>query len=234
MTNKKRIGILISGRGSNMAALIEACKAPDFPAEISIVISNRPNAVGLQTAKEAGIQSLAIDHKAFKTREAFDEVLDETFSDAKIDLICSAGFLRILTADFVEKWKDKQLNIHPSLLPSFKGLNIHQRVLDAGVTVTGCTVHFMRTEMDSGPIIAQAAVPVHPKDTPDTLAQRVLKAEHKLYPHALRMVAAEEVRVVNERVVRNINRETMFEDKKQLFSPDLPVLSEISTLKDSE
>ncbi|MGH1353219.1 MAG: phosphoribosylglycinamide formyltransferase [Methyloligellaceae bacterium] len=229
MTKKKRIGILISGRGSNMAALIEACNAPDFPAEISLVVSNRPKAIGLQTAKDAGIQSLAIDHKAFKTREAFDEVLDETFTEAGVDLICSAGFLRILTADFVEKWKDKQLNIHPSLLPSFKGLNIHQRVLDAGVTVTGCTVHFMRTEMDSGPIIAQAAVPVYPKDTPESLGERVLKAEHKLYPHALRMVAAEEVRVVNDRVVRSFNHETASNETRQLFSPNLRDYKEFQT-----
>ncbi len=221
MTKKKRIGILISGRGTNMAALIEACSAPDFPAEISIVVSNRPKAIGLQTAKDAGIQSLGIDHKAFKTRESFDQVLDETFTEAGVDLICSAGFLRILTSDFVEKWKDRQLNIHPSLLPSFKGLNIHQRVLDAGVTMTGCTVHFMHPEMDSGPIIAQAAVPVHPKDTPEILGERVLKAEHKLYPHALRMVAAEEVRVVNERVVRNISQDTVLDENQQLFSPEL-------------
>ncbi len=204
-----------------MASLIEACKDPEYPAEVALVVSNKPKAKGLETAKAHGIKALAIDHKAFETREAFDAVLDETFTEAGIEIICSAGFMRILTAEFVEKWKDKQLNIHPSLLPSFKGLNIHQRVLDAGVTLTGCTVHFMRTEMDSGPIIAQAAVPVMPRDTTDTLADRVLQAEHKLYPHALRMVAEERVRVVNERVVGNLSMVPKEHDGIQLFSPDL-------------
>ena len=220
MTDKKRVGIIISGRGSNMHALINACKTPDFPAEIGLVISNRPKAKGLEIAKEEGIPTRVIDHKAFETREAFDHVLDEALTEAKIDIICSAGFMRILTDNFVEKWKDKQLNIHPSLLPSFKGLNIHQRVLDSGVTITGCTVHFLRNETDNGPIIAQAAVPVLPKDTPETLAARVLKAEHKLYPYALKLVATERVRVVHEKVVMSIPQDNSIEDIS-LFSPNV-------------
>ena len=201
MSSAKRIGILISGRGSNMGALIEACTAPDYPAEITLVISNRPGAPGLAMAAEAGIPTKIIDHKAFSSREAFEAEMDKALREAGVDLVCNAGFMRLLTESFVDQWRDRQLNIHPSLLPAFKGLNTHERALDEGVRIAGCTVHFVRSEMDSGPIIAQAAVPVLPGDTPDTLAARVLKAEHELYPLALKLVASGAAKVQGERVI---------------------------------
>jgi phosphoribosylglycinamide formyltransferase-1 len=199
---RKRTAILISGRGSNMAALIEAARAPDYPAEIALVVSNRPEAAGLERARVAGIEAVAIDHKVFATRMAFEARLHQTLLDHRIDLLANAGFMRLLTGGFVDRWKDRHLNIHPSLLPAFPGLDTHQRALDAGVTITGCTVHFVRLEMDSGPIIAQAAVPVQRGDTAETLAARVLEAEHKLYPLALKLVASGAVRVVQETIVR--------------------------------
>ena len=222
MSRRKRVGILISGRGSNMAALIEACREPDFPAEICAVISNRPKAAGLDIARDSGLKALAIDHKAYPSRQAFEAELTGALEEAGTDLICSAGFMRLLTEHFVEHWRDRQLNIHPSLLPAFKGLHIHERVLQAGVRITGCTVHFVRTEMDSGPIIAQAAVPVLPDDTPDRLAARVLAVEHKLYPHALRLVASGAVQVVDE-TVRHSNGWNVSDSLPhvQLFSPNL-------------
>lgn len=201
MSSRKRVGILISGRGSNMASLIEACKAPDYPAEIAVVISNRPDAPGLAKASEAGITTQTIDHKLHDSRQAFEQVLDEALRDAGVELVCNAGFMRLLTEFFVERWRDRQLNIHPSLLPAFKGLDTHERVLEAGAMITGCTVHFVRLETDSGPIIAQAAVPVESDDTPETLAARVLGAEHQLYPLALRLVASGAAQVKGERVV---------------------------------
>jgi phosphoribosylglycinamide formyltransferase-1 len=201
MTAKKRVGILISGRGSNMAALIDACKKLDFPAEIACVLSNRPEAPGLEKAAQEGIRTQTIDHKKYPSRETFEAELDETLREAQVELVCNAGFMRLLTEGFVEAWRDRQLNIHPSLLPAFKGLDTHERALEAGVKLSGCTVHFVRTEMDSGPIIAQAAVPVLTGDTPETLAARVLEAEHLLYPHALRLVASGAARVEGERVV---------------------------------
>lgn len=196
-----KIGVLISGRGSNLKALIEACDTPDFRGKIALVISNRPNAGGLAVAEAAGIPTLVIDHKEFSTRETFDAELDRALTKAGVELVCNAGFMRILTDGFVEKWRDRQLNIHPSLLPAFKGLHVHQRALDAGVKITGCTVHFVRPEMDEGPIVAQAAVPVLPGDTAETLSQRVLEAEHRLYPLALRLVVNGHARVVEEHVV---------------------------------
>jgi phosphoribosylglycinamide formyltransferase 1 len=198
---KKRIGVLISGRGSNMLSLIEACRAADSPAEIAVVVSNRPDAVGLIRAQELGIATVAIDHKLFASRVPFEMRLHQALLDHKCDLICNAGFMRLLTGGFVERWKDRHLNIHPSLLPAFPGLDIHNRVLEQGVLITGCTVHFVRVEMDAGPIVAQAAVTVSPDDTAETLAARVLQAEHRLYPHALRLVASGQVRVIDERVV---------------------------------
>lgn len=201
MSSAKRIGVLISGRGSNLAALIKACKAPNYPAEIAIVISNRPGAPGLEMAAEAGIPTATIDHTAYPSREAFEAETDKALREAKVDLICNAGFMRLLTESFVDQWRNRQLNIHPSLLPAFKGLNTHERALEAGVRIAGCTVHFVRSEMDSGPIIAQAAVPVLPGDTPDTLAARVLKAEHELYPLALKLVASGAAQVQGERVI---------------------------------
>lgn len=200
MTARKRIGVLISGRGSNMSSLIEACKAPDYPAEIVTVISNRPEAPGLENAALAGIDTKIIDHTNYSSREAFEQDLDGALRGAKVDLVCNAGFMRLLTHGFVESWRDRQLNIHPSLLPAFKGLHTHERALEAGVRISGCTVHFVRTEMDAGPIIAQAAVPVLPDDSADDLAARVLQAEHELYPLALAMVASGKAEVTGEQV----------------------------------
>ncbi|MCB1527050.1 MAG: phosphoribosylglycinamide formyltransferase [Hyphomicrobiaceae bacterium] len=198
MSSKKRIGILISGRGSNMASLIEAAHAHDYPAEIVTVISNRPTAGGLAIARDAGIPTVVIDHKDFATRMAFEAKMHQALLDAGVELICSAGFMRMLTGGFVDRWRNRQLNIHPSLLPAYPGLDTHARALRDGVRIHGCTVHFVRLEMDTGPIIAQAGVAVLPGDTPETLAARVLDAEHRLYPHALRLVASGAVRVTND------------------------------------
>lgn len=195
---RKRVGILISGRGSNMMSLIAACGQPDFPAEIALVVSNRPEAPGLQRATEAGIKAVAIDHKQFGSRVPFEMKLHQTLLDHGVELICNAGFMRLLTGGFVDRWRDRQLNVHPSLLPALPGLDTHARALDQGVMIHGCTVHFVRLEMDTGPIIAQAAVPVLPGDTAETLGARVLAQEHIIYPHALRLVAGGHVRIEQE------------------------------------
>jgi len=213
---KKRTAILISGRGSNMVSLIEAASAPDFPAEIALVVSNRPDAGGLARARAAGLATTVVDHTEFATRVAFEARLHAQLMDARIDLVCLAGFMRMLTGGFVDRWQDRLLNIHPSLLPAFPGLDTHQRVLDQGVLITGCTVHFVRVEMDSGPIIAQAAVRVLPGDTAETLGARVLAAEHRLYPHALRLVASGEARVEPGRVLTSAVNQGA-----PLFSPPL-------------
>jgi phosphoribosylglycinamide formyltransferase 1 len=187
---KKRVAVLISGRGSNMAALIEAAKAPDYPAAIILVASNRPDAPGLALAGEAGIATAIVDHRPFgENREAFERALDAQLQAHRIDIVCLAGFMRLLTADFVRRWSGRMLNIHPALLPQFKGLHTHRRALAAGVKQHGATVHFVVPEMDSGPIVAQDSVPVLAGDTEDSLAQRVLELEHRLYPLALRLVA---------------------------------------------
>lgn len=199
--NKKRVAILISGRGSNMQSLVRAMRQPDFPAEPTVVISNRPEALGLSWAEEQGLKAVAIDHRPFANRMAFEARLHQTLLEHGAELICNAGFMRLLTGGFVDRWKDRQLNIHPSLLPAYSGLHTHKRVLEDGTLITGCTVHFVRLEMDSGPILAQAAVPVIPGESEETLAARVLEAEHKIYPEALRMVAAGEVRVENETAI---------------------------------
>ncbi len=219
---KKRIGVLISGRGSNMSSLIEACKSPDYPAEICVVISNRPKAAGLEIAAREGIKTLAINHRNYDSRTAFETDLHQALQDAQVELICNAGFLRLLTAGFVDKWHDRQLNIHPSLLPSFKGLHTHQRVLDAGVKITGCTVHLVRTDMDAGPIIAQAAVAVEHDDNEQTLAARVLAAEHQLYPHALKMFALGDAYVENEIIEVRVNTDPSSSSKQHaIFSPGI-------------
>jgi phosphoribosylglycinamide formyltransferase-1 len=199
---KKRVGILISGRGSNMMALIEAARAAGYPAEIVIVISNRADAPGLERARGAGIQALVIDHKGFATREDFDAAVETALHAAGVDLVCQAGFMRIQSAAFATRWLGRQLNIHPSLLPSFKGLRPQQQALDAGVRIAGCTVHFVTAELDAGPIVAQAAVPVLCGDTAETLAERILTAEHKLYPLALQLVAAGEAVLEGGRVAQ--------------------------------
>jgi phosphoribosylglycinamide formyltransferase-1 len=195
-----KVGVLLSGRGSNLQALIDACAAPDFPAEIGLVISNKAGAGGLARAEAAGIPHQVIDHRGFPDRPAFEAVLDGALREAGVGLVCLAGFMRLLTAGFVNAWHDRLINIHPSLLPSFKGLDTHERALAAGVRFTGCTVHFVRPEMDDGPIIVQAAVPVLPGDDPDRLSARVLEAEHRCYPLAMRWIAEGRAHVVAGRV----------------------------------
>ena len=224
MTVRRRVGVLISGRGSNLKALLEACAAHDFPARIVTVISNRPGAPGLAFARQAGIKARTIDHKGFATREAFEQVLHEALQEAGVELVCNAGFMRLLTAGFVHRWQGRQINIHPSLLPAFKGLHTHGRVLAAGVRITGCTVHFVSPEMDSGAIIAQAAVPVLPGDDEDTLAARVLAAEHRLYPHALRLVASGAARLEGQQVVF-APEHMVAGGQAPLFAPPLALLT---------
>ena len=187
---KKRVAILISGRGSNMTALIEAAEAKDYPAEIVLVISNRPDAPGLARARSAGVATAVVDHTRFgDEREAFEHALDGELRKNRIDLVCLAGFMRLLTPWFVTRWSGRMLNIHPSLLPQFKGLRTHRRALEVGMKRHGATVHFVVPEMDSGPIVAQDSVAVREGDTEETLAARVLELEHQLYPRALRAVA---------------------------------------------
>ena len=193
-----KLAVLISGRGSNLQSLIDACAAPDFPAEIVIVVSNEPDAAGLDRARAAGIQAVVIDHHDFPTREAFDEALSASIRAAGAELACLAGFMRLVTEAFLHDWRDRLINIHPSLLPAFGGLNTHARAIAAGVRFTGCTIHFVRAEMDAGPILVQAVVPVLSDDTPDSLAARVLAAEHRAYPLAIRLIGEGRVRVVNE------------------------------------
>ncbi len=187
---KQRVAILISGRGSNMASLIAAAKDDSYPAEIALVVSNRPDAAGLDHAKSQGITTAVVDHTRYgKDRAAFEHALQDVLTAHRIELVCLAGFMRLLTPWFVGQWQGRMLNIHPALLPAFKGLHTHERALEAGVKTHGATVHFVSAEMDSGEIIAQAEVPVLAGDTPDTLAARVLEAEHRIYPQALRQVA---------------------------------------------
>src|SRR6476661_7688831 len=188
--SRKRVAVLISGRGSNMAALIEAAKDKTYPAEIVLVVSNRPEAGGLLVAEAEGIATEVVDHAQFgKDRAAFERALQAALDRHHIDIVCLAGFMRILSADFAAAWQGRMLNIHPALLPAFKGLDTHRRALEAGATTHGATVHFVVPEMDAGPIIAQAAVPVLAGDTPETLAARVLRVEHEIYPAALRALA---------------------------------------------
>lgn len=195
-----RIAIFISGKGSNAGALIKEAERQDFPGEISLLLSNRPKAGGLALAEAHAIPSEVVDHRNFDTREAFDARLHDVLKDYQIDLVCLAGFMRLLTAEFVSRWRDKILNVHPSLLPSYKGLDTHARALEDGVKLSGCTVHFVRAEMDNGPILGQAAVPVLPGDTPELLTDRVKAAEHILYPKALRLVVEGKARVRGQRV----------------------------------
>jgi phosphoribosylglycinamide formyltransferase 1 len=198
--DRKRVAILISGRGSNMAALIEAAQAPDYPAAIVLVVSNRPDAAGLALAAQAQVPAAVLDHRPYgNDRAAFEQALQAIFDEHRIELICLGGFMRLFTNEFVLRWQGRMLNIHPSLLPAFRGLDPHGQALAAGVRITGATVHFVTPEMDAGPIIAQAAVAVHDEDTAATLAARVLAAEHRLYPQALRLVAEDRVRTVGGR-----------------------------------
>lgn len=198
---KLKIGVLISGRGSNLKALIEACQDDAFPAEIAVVVANIPTAGGLHHAEAAGIPTAVIDHTAFDDRDSFEEAIQETLKRAGVELVCLAGFMRLLTESFVTRWWDRLINIHPSLLPAFRGLHTHERVLEYGARFTGCTVHFVRAAMDDGPVIAQAVVPVLVDDTPESLAARVLCEEHAIYPLAVRLVAESRIRVADERVI---------------------------------
>jgi phosphoribosylglycinamide formyltransferase-1 len=217
MTDRARVGVLISGRGSNLQALIDACARPEFPAKIVCVISNVPNVEGLARAERAGIPTHTITHASYPSRELFDSVIDDLLREADAGIVCLAGFMRVLSSHFVDRWTGRLVNVHPSLLPAFKGLNVHRRILEAGVRISGCTVHFVVSELDSGPIIAQAAVPLLPDDTEHTLAARTLAVEHKLYPLALDLLAGGRIRLEQGRV--------RFADdggaEGQLFSPRL-------------
>jgi phosphoribosylglycinamide formyltransferase 1 len=196
--SRKRVAVLISGRGSNMAALIEAANDKTYPAEIVLVTSNRPDAGGLDVARAAGIVTEIVDHTQFgKDRAAFERALQDALQKHGVDIVCLAGFMRLLSADFVNRWQGRLINIHPALLPAFKGLDTHKRAMEAGAKVHGATVHFVAAEMDSGPIIAQGAVAVRGGDTEPALAARVLAVEHRIYPLALRLVAENRVRVVD-------------------------------------
>jgi phosphoribosylglycinamide formyltransferase-1 len=197
---RRRVAVLISGRGSNMAALVEAAKGADFPAEIALVLSNRPHAEGLAIAQAAGIATAIVDHVRFgKDRKAFERALQHELDAHRTEMVCLAGFMRLFTPGFVDHWQGRMLNIHPALLPAFKGLDTHARALAAGVKIHGATVHFVIPEMDAGPIIAQGALAVRADDTADTLAVRVLGIEHQIYPLALRLVAEGRVRIENGR-----------------------------------
>lgn len=198
---RQRVAVLISGNGSNLQALIDAAAAPGYPARIVLVLSNRPEAFGLERAARAGIPSRTVDHRSFADRAAFDATLDEALRQAEVDLVCLAGFMRILTDPFVERWQDRMLNIHPSLLPAFRGLRTHERALEAGVRVHGCTVHMVRPELDQGPIIVQGVVPVLDGDTARSLAARVLELEHRCYPAALALVAGGRTGMAGERLL---------------------------------
>ena len=193
---KRRVAILISGRGSNMAALIEAAKPADFPAEIVLVISNRPATGALESAAASGVPTLTIESKPFgKDRAAFEAALQSALDQHKVELICLGGFMRLFTAEFVQRWYGKMLNIHPSLLPSFPGLDPQAQALRAGVKISGATVHFVIPETDAGPILMQGAVAVRDDDTPETLARRILEIEHRIYPEALRLLAGDKIRL---------------------------------------
>jgi phosphoribosylglycinamide formyltransferase-1 len=203
---RRRTAILISGRGSNMAALIAAARAPDFPAEIALVLSNSSDAGGLALAGQAGIATAVVDHKIYAGRGEFEASMQALLDIHRIELICLAGFMRVLSASFATRWQGRMLNIHPSLLPSFRGLDTHARALAAGVKLHGCTVHFVAPELDAGPIIAQAAVEVRDDDDADKLGERVLRQEHALYPAALALVAAGRVVIDGARTRTAPNR----------------------------
>lgn len=215
---KLKVAVLISGRGTNLQALIDACTAEAFPAELVVVVSNVSSAAGLARAKEAGIATRVVDHREFDDRLSFEDAMHDALKSAGAELVCLAGFMRILTEDFVNRWRDRLINVHPSLLPAFRGLNVHERVLEYGARFSGCTVHFVRPTMDDGPIIAQAVVPVLPDDTPETLAGRVLAEEHMIYPLTVQLIAEARVRVSDERVLVRDARNA----RGALINPSLP------------
>ncbi len=197
---KLKVGVLISGRGSNLQALIDACGDESYPAEIALVLSNVADAAGLKRAEAKDIPTTVIDHKAYDDRESFEAAMQEALTAAGVELICLAGFMRLLTEGFVGRWRDRLINIHPSLLPAFRGLNVHDRVLEYGARFSGCTVHFVRAAVDDGPIIAQAVIPVHQNDDADSLAARILTHEHRIYPLVVRLIAQSRVRVTDDMV----------------------------------
>ena len=201
---RRRTAILISGRGSNMEALLRAMAAPEFPAEAVLVFSNRADAGGLATARAAGIETATLSHRDYPSREAFDRATDAVLIEHGVEIVCLAGFMRVVSAWFCGRWLGRMISIHPALLPAFKGLDTHARALEAGVKIHGATVHFVVPELDAGPIIAQAAVPVLDGDTADSLAARVLEQEHVIYPRALAMVASGRVRLVDGRAVSQV------------------------------
>lgn len=211
------VAVLISGRGSNMMAIVEASTADDYPVRVAAVISNRPDAAGLTWANDRDIPTAVVDHKDFDTREEFEAELHKVLQASGADLVACAGFMRILTEGIVQKWEGRMINIHPSLLPSFRGLHTHAKAIEAGVRIAGCTVHYVTSDLDGGPIIAQAAVPVRSDDTAEALAERILRAEHVLYPATLKMVAAGYAPIVNGRVAL---RADVMEDAR-LLSPDI-------------
>jgi phosphoribosylglycinamide formyltransferase-1 len=195
-----KVGVLISGRGSNLQALIDACADPAFPAEIVLVLSNKADAYGLERARQAGIPAAVVSHRDYADKPGFEAAMDDALNAAGVELVCLAGFMRLLTSGFVDRWHNRLINIHPSLLPSFKGLDTHARAIEAGVRFTGCTVHYVRPAMDEGPIILQAVVPILEGDDDHALADRVLIAEHRCYPAALKLIAEGRARVEGERV----------------------------------
>lgn len=203
---KTRLAVLISGRGSNLQSLIDACAGPDYPAEIACVISNAPEAPGLARAREAGLRTVVVDHRGFgkgaEGKARFEAALDAAIDEARADLVCLAGFMRLLSASFTQRRAGRILNIHPSLLPAYKGLDVHARMIADGVKIAGCTVHFVSPEMDAGPIVGQAAVPVAPDDTAETLAARILRQEHRLYTECVRLVASGAARLEADGRVR--------------------------------
>lgn len=217
---RKNIGVLISGRGSNLVSLYEATQAGDFPAKIVLVVSNRPDAPGLAWARGKGIAALELDHTRFGSREEFDDQIDRIMKATKVDIIACAGFMRLMSKSLVERWHNRMINIHPALLPLFRGLDTHARAIAAGMKVAGCTVHAVRHEMDEGPILGQAAVPVLPDDTPESLGARVLRAEHKLYPHVLRLFASDQINIDGDRVSHThlVDGQTV---DQAVFSPTL-------------
>jgi phosphoribosylglycinamide formyltransferase-1 len=190
-----KLGVLVSGRGSNLQALIAACADTFYPAEIVLVVANKPDAKGLDRAREAGIVTAVVEHGDFPDRETFDKAVDAHLRDAGVEWVCLAGFMRLLSSWFVETWYDRIINIHPSLLPAFKGIDAHAQAIAAGVKLSGCSVHIVRTEIDAGPILVQAAVPLLPDDTEDSLAERILTVEHQCYPLAVRLIAEGRVRI---------------------------------------
>lgn len=200
-SGRRRVGVLISGRGSNLQALLDAAADPAYPAEIALVVSDKADAYGLERARLAGVPGVVVDRKAHPGREDFEAAIDAALRHAGCDLVCLAGFMRVLSAGFVDQWPNRILNIHPSLLPAFTGLHVQRRAIEAGATLAGCTVHIVTPDLDAGPIVAQAAVPVRPDDTEDSLSARILEQEHRLYPAALAWLAAGRIRVTGNRAL---------------------------------